>query len=240
MADQNLIRRTMLKQFSHSLLTSEELVIIAERLIQAANTTPLKSTLENRIKKTTEASNILSEALNESLSNVYASRVQQADLVRDDAFQAFKYGVLSASYRTEPSIKSAGEKLVEIVRKRGFSLYNMGYIAQSEAMRSLVEDLNKCSAEISHAGVADLLQEMLTAHEVFNEIYHEKINDGSMAETPQVVVWKTELSKQITLFLNHLELLEEDKEEGIGSLVDRLNAIITDMMQQATERQKAA
>ncbi len=230
----------MLKQFSHSLLTSEELVVLAERLIQTVNSSPLKSTLENRIKKTTDASNVLSEALNESLSNVYASRVQQADLVRDDAFQAFKYGVLSASYRTEPGIKKAGEKLVEIVRKRGFSLYNLGYIAQSEAMRSLVEDLNKCSAEISHAGVADLLEEMLNAHEQFNQVYHEKISDGSTSETPQVVVWKTELSKQITLFLNHVELLDEDKEEGIESLVDKLNNIITDMMQQATERQQAA
>lgn len=230
----------MLKQFSHSLLTSEELVVIAERLIQVVNATSLKDTLENRIKKTTEASNVLSEALNESLSNVYASRVQQADLVRDDAFQAFKYGVLSASYRTEPSIKKAGEKLVEIVRKRGFSLYNLGYIAQSEAMRSLVEDLDRCGAEISHAGVADLLEEMLNAHEQFNQVYHEKINDGSTSETPQVVVWKTELSKQITLFLNHVELLEEDKEEGIDLLVEKLNTIITDMMEEARERQKAA
>lgn len=230
----------MLKQFSHSLLTSEELVIIAERLIQAANTTSLKATLENRIKKTTEASNVLSEALNESLSNVYASRVQQADLLRDDAFQAFKYGVLSASYRTEPSIKAAGEKLVEIVRKRGFSLYNLGYIAQSEAMRSLVEDLNRCATEISRAGVADLLEEMLNAHDQFNQVYHEKINDGSTSETPQVVVWKTELSKQITLFLNHVELLEEDKEDGVSNLVDKLNSIITDMMQEAKDRQKAA
>ncbi|MEP0985669.1 DUF6261 family protein [Ekhidna sp.] len=230
----------MLKQFSHSLLTSEELVVIAERLIQAVNSTSLKDILENRIKKTKDASDVLSESLNESLSNVYASRVQQADLLRDDAFQAFKYGVLSASYRSEPVIKKAGEKLVEIVRKRGFSLYNLGYIAQSEAMRSLVEDLGNCSTEISRAGVADLLEEMLNAHENFNLVYHDKINDGKTSEAPQVVVWKTELSKQITLFLNHIELLEEDKEKGIGALVDKLNAIITDMMEEAQERQKAA
>lgn len=228
----------MLKQFSHSLLTSEELVVIAERLMQAVSTTTHKDILGNRIKKTTDASNVLSEALNEGLSNVHASRVQQADLLRDDAFQAFKYGVLSASYRTEPSIKKAGEKLVEVVRKRGFSLYNLGYIAQSEAMRSLVEDLGKYAVEISHAGVADLLEEMLNAHENFDQIYHEKTTENTKNETPQVVVWKTELSKQITLFLNHVELLEEDKEEGVNTLVDKLNSVITDMMQEAKERQE--
>lgn len=230
----------MLKQFSHSLLTSEELVIISERMIQAVNTTSLKDTLGNRIKKTTDASSVLSDSLNEGLSNVHASRVQQADLLRDDAFQAFKYGVLSASYRTEPSIKQAGEKLVEIVRKRGFSLYNLGYIAQSEAMRSLMDDLERCAVEISHAGVADLLEEMLNAHENFNQVYHEKTDDNTKSETPQVVVWKTELSKQLTLFLNHVELLEEDKEEGVNVLVDKLNSIITDMMHQAKERQQPA
>ncbi|MEO9870755.1 DUF6261 family protein [Ekhidna sp.] len=230
----------MLKQFSHSLLTTEELAIIAERLVQAVDTSSLKGILGNRIKKTNEASTVLSEALNESLSSVYASRVQQADLLRDDAFQAFKYGVLSASYRTEPLIKKAGEKLVEIVRKRGFSLYNLAYIAQSEAMRSLVEDLEKCSHEISQAGVADLLQEMLTANENFSQVYHEKLSDGTQNETPQVVVWKTELSKQITLFLNHIELLDEDKEEGVEKLVNSLNSIITDMMKQVQQRQQVA
>ncbi|WP_420318506.1 DUF6261 family protein [Ekhidna sp.] len=230
----------MLKQFSHSSLTSEELVVIAERFIQAVNASKLKGNLENRIKKSTEASKVLSEALNEGLSNVHASRVQQADLLRDDAFQAFKYGVLSASYRSEPSIKKAGEKLVEVVRKRGFSLYNLGYIAQSEAMRSLVDDLERYSNEISHAGVADLLEEMLNSHEYFDKIYHEKTTEAIKNETPQVVVWKTELSKQITLFLNHVELLEEDKEEGVNALVETLNGIITDMMSQAKERQEAA
>ncbi|MEQ8904499.1 DUF6261 family protein [Ekhidna sp.] len=230
----------MLKQFSHSLLTSEELVVIAERLIQAVSTSGLKDTLGNRIKKTTDASSVLSDTLNKGLSNVHASRVQQADLLRDDAFQAFKYGVLSASYRTETSIKQAGEKLVEVVRKRGFSLYNLGYIAQSEAMRSLVEDLERCADEISHAGVADLLEEMLNAHESFDKIYHEKTTENTKNEPPQVVVWKTELSKQITLFLNHVELLEEDKEEGVETLVDKLNIIITDMMQEAKERQQLA
>ena len=230
----------MLKQFSHSLLKSEELVVTAERLIQSVTSPSLKEILERRINKTTEASNVLSEALNESLSDIYASRVQQADLIRDDAFQAFKYGVLSASYRTESMIKEAGERLVEIVRKRGFSLYNLGYIAQSEAMRNLMEDLEAYMKDVTNAGVADMMEEMLVAHENFNKIYHEKLNDGTSKETPQVVIWKTELSKQITLFLNHIELLEEDKEEGISELVNKLNMVIQDMMSQARDRQKAA
>ena len=103
-----------------------------------------------------------------------------------------------------------------------------------------MEDLGRYSNEISHAGVADLLEEMLVAHENFNDVYHEKVNDETKSETPQVVVWKTELSKQITLFLNHVELLDEDHEEGIVTLVDKLNGIITDMMREAKERQQAA
>ena len=227
----------MLKQFSHSLLTTDELVVTAERLMRAVNATPLKDILSNRIKKTTDASTVLLEALNESLSNIHTSRVQEADLIRDDAFQAFKYGVLSASFRTEPIIKNAGEKLVEIVRKRGFSLYNLGYIAQSEAMRNLMGDLEASIKDVTKAGVADLMHEMLNANENFNTIFHEKISDETNKETPQVVIWKNELSKQITLFLNHIELLEEDKEEGVDELVKKLNTVISDMMSEARDRQ---
>lgn len=228
----------MLKQLSHSLLTSEELVKTAERLIQTVTNPSMKDILEKRIEKTREASNALSDALNESLSSVHASRVQQADVQRDDAFQAFKYGVLSASYRSEPGIKYAGEQLVEIVRKHGFSLYNLGYIAQSEAMRNLMDDLSGRMTQITNSGVADLLEEMISANEAFNEIYHEKLDEEISRETPQLVVRKAELSKQITLFFHHVELLEEDKEKGVADLVDKLNTVITEIMTDAKERQK--
>ena len=226
----------MLKQFSHSALTSEELVRAAERLLQCIAKQDHRKVLENRIKKTTDASNYLSEALNESLSNVYASRVQQADLERDDAFQAFKYGVLSASFRGDGPIKMAGEALVEIVRKHGFNLYNLGYIAQSEAMRALMEELEHNKIEIGNSGVADLLEEMISANDAFNQIYHDKIIESDGNETPQIVVRKNELSKQITLFLNHVELLEEDKFGGVKELVEKINSVISGAMEEAKVR----
>ena len=212
---------------------------MAERLVQCITKTEHRDVLENRIKKTTDASNYLTEALNESLSSVYASRVQQADLHRDDAFQAFKYGVLSTSYRPDGPVKEAGETLVEIVRKHGFSLYNLGYIAQSEAMRSLMGELSKRRSEIMNSGVADLLEEMVNANEAFNEIYHEKLDENSLKETPQIVVGKAELSKQITLFLNHVELLEEDKFGGVKELVEKINSVIHEVMVEARTRQKS-
>lgn len=229
----------MLKQFSHSALNSEELVTTAERLIKCVNKTDHKEVLANRIAKTNDAADYLTEALNETLSSVYAKRVQQADLERDDAFQAFKYGALSASYRSDLSIKKAGETLVEIVRKQGFSLYNLGYIAQTEAMRTLMSELEQCRGEVMITGIADLLEEMLDANDRFNQIYHEKLDENASQETPQIVIGKGELSKQITLFLNHVELLEEDHLGGVSELVEKINAMIQEMMEQARGRQKA-
>lgn len=226
----------MLKQFSHSSLNSKELVKTAERLIQCVSKSEHKQVLENRIKKTNEAANYLSEALNQSLSSVHASKVQQADLERDDAFQAFKYGVLSASFRAEYTIKNAGEQLVEIVRKHGFNLYNLGYIAQSEAMKNLIDELQRCKNEVVKSGTADVLEEMVSSNEAFNKIYHDKVMENNHEETPHIVVGKAELSKQITLFLNHVELLEEDKFGGVKELVDRINVVIIGMIREARDR----
>jgi hypothetical protein len=228
----------MLKQLSYSLLTSEELIKTSDRLAQCVKNSAFKEILTRRIKKTNEAADILSNALNESLSNVYAAKVQQADLQRDDAFQAFKYGVLSASYRSELVIRIAGESLVEVVRKHGFSLYNLGYIAQSEAMRNLMSELSKKTPEISQSGVADLLAEMVNANDEFNLIYHEKLKDDPGSEAPKIVVSKSELSHQITLLLNHVELLEDDKEEGIKDLVGEINNVIVEVMMEAKNRQE--
>ena len=105
-------------------------------------------------------------------------------------------------------------------------------------MRSLMAELSKCRTEITNSGVADLLEEMVSANDTFNEIYHEKLDENEHKETPQIVVGKSELSKQITLFLNHVELLEEDKFGGVKDLVDKINNVITEMMQEARERQR--
>ena len=226
----------MLKQFSHSALNSEELVKTAERLLQCVTKSEHKEVLENRIKKSTDAANYLSDALNQSMSSVHASKVQQADLERDDAFQAFKYGVLSASFRADYQTKKAGEQLVEIVRKHGFNLYNLGYIAQSEAMKGLFDELAMRQDDIARSGMADTLEEMISANEAFNKIYHDKVVVQNQEDTPQIVVGKAELSKQITLFLNHVELLEEDKFGGVKDLVDRINSVITVVMKDARDR----
>ncbi len=231
------ITSPMLKQLSYSLLTSEELIKTSDRLMQSVKNSTFEETLGRRIKKINETSDILSNALNESLSNVYAAKVQQADLQRDDAFQAFKYGVLSASFRSELVIKLAGESLVEVVRKHGFNLYSLGYIAQSEVMRNLITELDKKTHEISQSGVADLLAEMTNSNDEFNRIFHEKLQDDPNSEAPQIVVSKSELSHQITLFLNHVELLEDDREEGIKALVSKINSVIDGVMTEARERQ---
>jgi len=226
----------MLKQFSHSALNSNELVKTAECLIQCVTLGEHKKVLENRIKKTSDAANYLSDALNQSMSSVHASKVQQADLERDDAFQAFKYGVLSASFRADYPTKKAGEQLVEVVRKHGFNLYNLGYIAQSEAMKGLFEDLEVNREEVSKSGMADALEEMVNANDAFIKVYTDKVITQNQEETPQIVVGKAELSKQITLFFNHVELLEDDKFGGVKDLVDRINSVIVTVMQEARNR----
>ena len=226
----------MLKQFSHSALNSEELVKTAERLIQCVTKSEHKEVLGNRIKKSTDAANYLGDALNQSMSSVHASKVQQADLERDDAFQAFKYGVLSASFRADYQTKKAGEQLVEIVRKHGFNLYNLGYIAQSEAMKGLFNELALSQDDIARSGMSDALKEMISANEAFNKIYHDKIVVQDQEDTPQIVVGKSELSKQITLFLNHVALLEADKFSGVKELVERINTVISGVMQEAKNR----
>ncbi|MEM6643955.1 MAG: DUF6261 family protein [Bacteroidota bacterium] len=226
----------MLIQFSHSALNSEELIKTAERLINCVTLKEHKEILGNRIKKTSEASNYLGEALNQSLSSVHASKVQQADLERDDAFQAFKYGVLSASYRSEYSMRKAGEQLVEIVRKHGFNLYNLSYIAQSEAMKALFDELRNSPDELHKAGMEAPLKEMISANAAFNKIYTDKVITSDPSETPQIVIGKADLSKQITLFLNHVELLVEDKLGGVKDLVGKVNKVISEIMKEVQAR----
>ena len=90
--------------------------------------------------------------------------------------------------------------------------------------------------EISKSGMADVLEEMISANTNFNKVFHDKVMENNHEDTPQIVVRKAELSKQITLFLNHVELLEEDKFGGVAELVDRINDVITGIMDEAKAR----
>ena len=154
----------MIKALSHSALKSNELVKASQQLAACITNPEHKKILKKRLDKIVETANYLSKALNQTMSSVKAAKVELADQVRDDAFQAFKYGVLSASFRTEFTTKKAGEYLVEIVRKHGFNLYNLSYIAQSEAMKDLLEELEASRKEILKAGMTDAMDEMISSH----------------------------------------------------------------------------
>lgn len=228
----------MIKPFSHSALKSNELVKASQQLAACITDPEHKEILKKRLEKTIEAANYLSSALNQTMSSVKAAKVELADQIRDDAFQAFKYGVLSASFRTDFKIKKAGEFLVEIVRKHGFNLYNLSYIAQSEAMKDLLEELEASRKEILKSGMTDAMDEMVSSNDAFDRIYHDKVIVHNKKETPNIIVGKAELSKQITLLLNHVELLEEDKPRETRELVNKLNNAITEIMEEVKERKE--
>lgn len=226
----------MLTKLPITLLTSSELVTTADRLISAIDET-LATVLKIRIDKAREASGQLAKALNKDRSSDYTPKLAEADQQRDDAFRALRYGILSASYRPDENIKSSAGELLDIFKRHNTTLYDLGYVAQSTEMKSLRSDLEQNRAALKKAAVQPLMTEMTEAMEHFDALYQEKLDVESGINLPLVSETRTALAKQLNLLFGHVEIMLEDEQEGVTSLVEKFNEVITDTMTTVRARQ---
>ncbi len=226
----------MLRTLPLSRLTTNELVITADRIVSAIDE-PLTAVFETRTKKIGEASGQLLTALNADRSSDYTARLADADQQRDDAFRSLRHGILSVTLRADAALRAAGHELLDILRRHNSRLYSLSYVAQSAEMKSLLKELEENRTAVKRAALQALLAEMKEAMDRFDTLYQEKVDAESGKNLPVVKENREKLARQLSLLLDHVAILLDDEEDGVATLVEKLNDIITDTVTVLRARQ---
>ena len=213
------------KQFSLSSYQPGEMVDLADQLV-AQTLAPWDARLIKRTAKVSMYSATVADALKSKRKSDYTQVLAEQDDRRDDGYRSFRFAVMSAAHSDVPEIRSAGQKLLEILERHETSFSKLGYSAKTVEMKSLAQETAHYSAEITTAQAERQYQQMTEAMTAFNLIVQEKLEKESAETGNTVTEGVKKLAHAVDLLRNKVEEFLEDEEEGIESLVLKYNEVI--------------
>jgi hypothetical protein len=170
----------MIASINFSLFPSNELLTFANRGIALFEGKNLEGTgLAPFYTRAIEASAKFANAFERESKNPYTKVLYQKDSLRDEAFLSLRTYVEACSHRNIDGWPAATQKILETIRKHGWSAFHLGYKAETAALSNLVSELkNKCNAELTLIKASELIGELEAAQKSFETSMQENIKNG--------------------------------------------------------------
>lgn len=219
----------MLKEVPLTLFTTEQLIPFSDRVVKLT-TPPMDAILAKRLERVDGANKVLTISYKKGTKSHFTPILSIKDADRDDGYKCIKFGVLSASNSLNPVKRAAGKRVLEVLKKHNTTLYNLSYVSQSSEMKSLKLDLEEYKDDIATIGLTEDYEAMKTAMEDFEKVYKEKTEVESAEDTPNTREAKRLLIKELILLFRQVQILEEDEELGIDTLVTKYNELISNTL----------
>lgn len=128
--------------------------------------------------------------------------------------------------------------LIEIIRRHGWSLHNEGYTAQTAAMNSLIQELQKEPAlgYIQTINAEVWLEKLIDAQSSF-EAANQESEEIDAQEKPLITSGKKALLKDLIATLSHIESQAEfNTSDDLTTLVNNINQVIVNITASAKAR----
>jgi len=127
-------------------------------------------------------------AMEREKKNPYTTVLAGKDGIRDGAFFAFRTFIEAAGYRQKEGWSAASSRIMEIIRRQGYSAAKLGYKAESAVLTNIVAEVReKCQAELTLTTATEWLDELDTAQLDFDTTFKQSIQAGSANEP---TVWE--------------------------------------------------
>lgn len=180
--------------------------------------------------------------------NLITPELQSLDARRDSALIGIRLSAEAATYHYDPELMAAGRQILLAFDKYGHNLTKLNYIAETEVIVSLADDLAS-DAELRTAVNAldldDWVKELSTANTAFNQRYLARNTDyaarpdGNLITQRELVIdaWQ-QLAGHITA---HATLTPSDAYtkliKEINTLIDQYNQLINNRSAGGEEEQ---
>ena len=179
----------MINSFNFSLFPSDELFTFTKRTL-----TIVEPNLEHTpglvpfFAKTSQTFALYQSALEREKKNPFTLLLSGKDGKRDTRFLGFRTYVEAASYRDIPEWNAAAEKILEVIRRHGWTAYGFGYKAETAAITNIISEIrNKFAEELALIGATDWLNELDEAQIDFDAATHQSVIE---APTGEPTIWE--------------------------------------------------
>jgi len=228
----------MIKSINYSILNSDQLYTLVQRLLNLYNgISEPDEALVPFVAKTKQRFNAFSKAFEVNHKDPFTPIKAQKDSERDEAFVAFRNFIEACSHRRNPDVAQMAEKILAIINRYGWSLWRNGYKTETARIDNLVMELEENHAEIlATINAKEWLDELEAANADFKEVAMKSILQAE--DDPTLTETRVPLESALRSLLSITELLNEsDTTHEMEKLVKLLNEAITPIMAAARAAQ---
>ncbi len=181
---------------------------------------------------------VLNQAMLAIRINKLVDAVAEADAIRDDLYIGFKDMIEAHKRRKDPKMVEAYQILWPLIEQAGTRLYSLGYTEQSGKMEALFIELDKSENKkvMEDINVYEIYGELKQAQADFVAIYDSRLDEDSKKDYPTLRQAKSQLVPHVNILLDAVGLLDETDPGTHTDLVNKMNAITTEITATALAR----
>lgn len=228
-----------MKNVNFSLLKPEEIHALALRLLPILEAIiPDDVLLRDLYPRLHELTNDLSRALGLGRTSKFTTRLLEADNQRDRLFLGLRHLVVGFTFHPDQQLARAARVLETLIQSRGVSLQTYGYIEESSQLNGLLADLKSPAAQqaIATIQLEFMVDVLAQAQEEFEAIYQQKVASEAVQNLPGITASKRDLTRYLTRVFQYIDTQAEINAEKYGSVVEKIDEVIVDVMTIARAR----
>jgi len=156
----------------------------------------------------------------------------------DRLFLGFRKCVDAFQYHWEDDKREAAERLVNVIRRHGWSLYRFGYTKQSAATNALLSELDKepSSADVTLLAMQEWTERMKSGQQEFEGTLNQREALDAI-EKPVLLETRKQVYADLSASLNYLESMAEfNATPEMEELINTINEVITNVTTSAKAR----
>lgn len=228
-----------MKYFSVSILSKDELYTSSDRMQQILSNNAIKDPFVGSVLPVLQK-NIkdLGIALGKDSSSEFTDELANKDENRDTTFVGLRDYCKAFTNSSDKTKAKAAELLINIFQERGWSIFRLGYSAESSQLNVLIQDLEGEAAQNALAAInaTDWLTDLKAAQQAFENTYQEKVSSEAGQDYPLISETRKRIARYMQALLSYIDIQSELNSTGFTELVEKIDEVITDTLSIARAR----
>jgi hypothetical protein len=199
----------MTESLNAKMLQSNELLTFGQRVIGVftSNDTNSKYGLDPFVTRAISAYNNFNKAFERESKNPFTDDLALADAERDASFVGFRNYIVACSLRNSSGWNTAANRILDIIRKHGWSAASFGYKAETAALTNVIDEVKtKCTADLTLLSATEWFAQLETAQTAFEQVQNASINRDTSNEGPTIRDTRPVLTQALRALLSITDL----------------------------------
>ncbi|MCA9213505.1 MAG: hypothetical protein KDB27_10595 [Planctomycetales bacterium] len=222
-----------------TILNDAELLDLARRVSAAiANSHPEHSWFGRIVEQLNSQIQEMNTVRNRQTANDLTEDIRKADEHRDKAYLAFRAGLEFREFSDDPNQATAATNLLQLLRRRDYSLQALSNREQTVELTALLNDLSDSSAQddLSTVGLVAEAETLSQTQKAFDELVDQRAADEASRQLPPLRTARGLLREDLTVTVVSLNFAERDDPETFTSLAEAVSEHIMEVVANARAR----